>query len=167
MAKVFTLRDNILVRAPIERCFQLSTSLAIVQSELKMRPVEGPADGFVTDGDTVLWRGWKFGLPQLHESLIEAFDPPQFFRDRMLRGRFHTFEHDHHFIDQKDGTVLLADELRFSMPWGRLGELVGKWLMAPHIYGLMRRRFAGLKRIAEGDEWRRYLESADSLRRSG
>ncbi|WP_446745271.1 SRPBCC family protein [Silvibacterium acidisoli] len=162
MTKVFTLRDSILVEAPIERCFQLSTCIAIVESELKMRPMDGPADGFVTDGDTVLWRGWKFGLPQLHESLIEAFDPPRFFRDRMLRGRFHTFEHDHYFLDQKDGTVMLADELRFSMPFGRLGELVGKLLLVPHIRGLMHRRFARLKRTAESEDWRQYLEGAGS-----
>jgi ligand-binding SRPBCC domain-containing protein len=157
MAVEFNLGHKIVVHAPIERCFMLSTSLAIVERELKMHPVRGRTSGLVTGGDTVRWKGLQLGLPQMHESLIEAFQPPTFFRDRMIAGRFASFEHDHKFVDQGDGTVLLWDELRFTMPFGRLGDLVGRWVLAPHIRGLMRRRFALLKRIAESREWRDYL----------
>ena len=167
MTHRFTLHDEvticaeIIIHAPIERCFLLSTSLAIVQQELKMRPVHksgrnGTA-GFVTDQDTIRWQGWKFGLPQFHESLIEAFDPPNFFRDRMIAGRFRTFEHDHAFEDLGSNSVRLADELRFSMPFGPLGELAAKTILIPHIRGLMHRRFQRLKRIAESEEWKQYL----------
>jgi hypothetical protein len=52
---------------------------------------------------------------------------------------------------------LLEDELRFSMPFGPAGELVGAAIMVPHIEDLLRRRFALLKRLAEGDGWRAYL----------
>jgi ligand-binding SRPBCC domain-containing protein len=160
----FVLRDEVVVKAPIERCFLLSTSLAIVQRELGVRPVEGRhggrTSGLVVAGDTVLWRGWQFGLPQFHQSLIEHFDPPRFFRDRMIAGRFASFEHDHRFTDQGDGTMLLADELRFTMPFGWLGALASRWVLAPHIRKLMRRRFLLLKCLAEGEEWRRYLETS-------
>jgi ligand-binding SRPBCC domain-containing protein len=158
MAREFVLRDEIAVAAPIERCFLLSTSLAIVERELGMHPVRGKTSGLVVGGDTVRWQGWQMGMPQYHESLIEAFDPPVFFRDRMIAGRFRTFEHDHRFTDHGNGMVLLVDELRFTMPLGWLGEMVGRWIMVPHIRGLMGRRFKLLKHIAEGDEWRRYLE---------
>ena len=157
MARRFTLRDKIVVRAPIERCFLLSTNVKIVEHELKMRPVRGRTLGLVVSGDTVLWKGWQLGLPQHHESLIDGFEPPVFFRDRMIAGRFASFEHEHHFTDQGGGTVLLSDELRFTMPWGWLGELAGQWLLVPHIRSLLHRRFALLKRIAESEEWREYL----------
>jgi ligand-binding SRPBCC domain-containing protein len=157
MAIIFTLRDEIVARAPVERCFLLSTSVAIVERELGMHPVRGRTAGLVVGGDTVRWEGRQFGLPQFHESLIEMFEPPVFFRDRMIAGRFASFEHDHRFTDLGDGTVALADELRFTMPFGWVGELVGKWVLVPHIRGLMRRRFRLLKRIAEGEEWREYL----------
>ncbi len=159
MARMFVLRDKTLVRAPIERCFLLSTNLEIVERELRMHPVRGRTSGLVEDGDTVRWEGWQFGLPQFHESLIEAFHLPVFFRDRMIAGRFASFEHDHHFADQGDGTVLLRDEIRFSMPLGWPGALVGKWVLEPHIRGLMQRRFRLLKRISETEEWQRYLAS--------
>ena len=151
MAVSFTVRDEISVQASIERCFTLSTSIELVQAELGMLPVGGRINGFVVDGDTVLWRGWKFCLPHKHESVIEAFNPPIFFRDRMISGRFATFEHDHNFMTQPDGSVLLHDEMRFTLPWGALGTLVGRWMVVPHAKRLLRRRFALIKRIAEGE----------------
>lgn len=154
---MFTLRDQILVHAPQRRCFLLSTSVAIVQKELRMRPTAGRTTGLVVGGDTVTWEGWQLGLPQLHQSLISRFEPCHFFQDTMIAGRFAFFQHDHAFTDNSDGAVTLADELRFSMPFGRFGSLVGRFVLVPHIRRLLRRRFALLKRIAESDEWRDYL----------
>jgi ligand-binding SRPBCC domain-containing protein len=104
-----------------------------------------------------LWRGWKFGLPQHHESLIDGFDPPRYFRDRMLAGRFAAFAHDHFFDDRGEGRVRMRDEVRFTMPAGVAGALAGKLFLVPHVRRLLRRRLAGLKRIAESEQWRRYL----------
>ncbi len=152
----FMLRDKIVIQAPIERCFLLSTSIEVVAQTLAMRPVEGKTSGMILAGDQLLWRGWKFGLPQMHETLITGFDSPVYFQDTMGRGRFATFQHDHRFTDTDEGT-LLEDELRFSMPFGASGAAVGRLIMVPHIKGLLRRRFALLKRLAEGDGWREYI----------
>lgn len=157
MSRCFCLRDEIMVHAPLERCFLLSTSVALVERELRMRPVRGRTTGLVTNGDVVRWEGWQLGLPQFHESLIEDFRPPFFFRDRMIAGRFAAFEHDHTFDDCGDGSVLLRDEVRFTMPWGWCGDRAGSWVLAPHIRRLMKRRFALLKRMAETDEWRKFI----------
>ena len=165
MAREFILHEEILIRAPIARCFQLSTNIAIVQHELRMTPVRGHTKdlttGCVSDGDTIRWEGWQLGLPQHHESFIEAFTPPTFFRDRMIAGRFRTFEHDHAFEELDSNSVRLADELRFSMPFGLLGELIATTLVIPHIRGLLHRRFQRLKRIAESEEWKQYLPNPD------
>jgi ligand-binding SRPBCC domain-containing protein len=154
----FTLRRSILVQSPIERCFLLSTSLAIVQKELRMKPVAGRTSGLATAGDTIRWEGWQLGFWNFHVSRIppETFDPPRFFEDRMIAGRFRSFAHSHRFEQTPEG-VLLHDELRFTMPFGLAGWIVGRLIMVPHIRGLLRRRFHLLKRIAESDEWRRYL----------
>ncbi len=156
---MFTLRDQTVIKAPLDRCFLLSTSIAIVEKELGMHPVSGRTSGLVTSGDKVLWKGWQLGLPQFHHSLISRFDPYTFFQDTMIAGRFKTFQHDHAFDAQTDGSILLADELRFSLPFGWLGSLVGRLIMVPHIRALMKRRFRLLKRIAETEEWRDYLSS--------
>jgi ligand-binding SRPBCC domain-containing protein len=153
---MFVVKDNIHVNAPIERCFLLSTSIELVQRTLGMRPVEGKTAGLIVAGDRLTWRGWQFGLPQFHETLITAYDAPAFFQDTMANGRFKRFSHDHEFTEM-DGQTLLKDTVRFSMPLGFAGRLVGKHVMVPHIRDLVRRRFALLKYVAETEEWRKYL----------
>jgi ligand-binding SRPBCC domain-containing protein len=157
----FTVRDQITVQAPIERCFLLSTSVELVQRVLHMRPVRGRTTGLVHAGDTIRWQGWQLGLPQHHESLIDGYDPPRFFRDRMISGRFAGFAHEHRFTDQGNGSVILADEVHFTMPWGWPGAAAGRLILEPHIRSLLRRRFNMLKQIAESEEWRKYLPDED------
>ncbi len=157
---MFVIKDNIHIQAPIERVFLLSTSLAIVQSELGMRPVATSGAtrtaGLVLNGDRIRWEGWQLGLPQYHVSLISAYEPNRFFQDKMIAGRFKSFSHDHEFTEI-GGQVLLKDTVRFAMPLGVAGRVVGKYAMIPHIRGLLARRFARLKRIAESEEWKKYL----------
>jgi ligand-binding SRPBCC domain-containing protein len=154
---MFRLKENIHVQAPIERCFLLATSIPLVEQTIGMRPVKGKTTGLVVGGDHVTWRGWQFGLPAMHESLISAYERPAFFQDRMLHGYFQSFEHDHRF-EEVDGYTLMVDIVRFSLPMGPLGKMVAKKIVAPKILSLMMERFRLLKRIAEGDDWERYLE---------
>lgn len=158
----FTLADSLLVHAPIERCFALSCSLELVHEELGMDAVSGKTEGFVVGGDIVRWEGWQLGLKHFHVSHISGFERPIFMQDTMLDGRFKTFQHDHHFREQTGvaPATLLEDELRFSLPFGALGSLVAKTIMVPHIHKLMASRFARIKRVAEGEAWRRYLPTA-------
>src|SRR5271155_5513560 len=109
---MFTVCDSIHVNAPIERCFLLSTSIELVEQTLEMHPVAGKTAGIVMPGDRLEWRGWKFGLPHRHESLITRYARPEFFQDTMARGRFDRFQHDHYFVEI-DGHTLLNDKLRF------------------------------------------------------
>jgi ligand-binding SRPBCC domain-containing protein len=125
-----------------------------------MHPVEGRIAGLITAGDTVRWEGMQLGFANYHVSRIvpETWDPPYFFQDRMIAGRFRSFEHDHRFIESANGTFL-DDCIRFTMPLGWAGELVGRAILVPHILGLMRRRFSLLQHLAETEEWRDYLPS--------
>jgi hypothetical protein len=57
----------------------------------------------------VRWLGWWLGLPQFHESLIEPFVPPAYFRDSMIAGRFAAYEHHNRFTELGNGYVRLSD----------------------------------------------------------
>lgn len=153
---MFRLKENIHVQAPIERCFLLSTSIALVEQTIGLRPVEGKTTGLITNGDRLVWRGWKFGMPAMHETLITRYEPYRFFQDTMGRGRFKTFQHDHQF-DEVGGHTLMIDIVRFSMPFGPLGKAFGKQIVVPHVLSMMLKRFNLLKRIAEGTDWERYV----------
>ena len=158
---MFHVKESIHVQAPIERCFLLSTSIELVQEILGLRPVEGKTSGLIVDGDQLVWRGWKFGVPAMHETLITGYDRPHFFQDTMGRGRFKSFQHDHRF-QEVDGQTLMVDVVRFSLPFGMLGRVVAKQVVLPHVVQLMRHRFELLKRIAEGPDWERYLTGREN-----
>jgi ligand-binding SRPBCC domain-containing protein len=156
---MFRLKESIHVNAPIDRCFLLSTSVALVEQTVGMRPVQGKTTGLVTLGDRVRWRGWKFGLPAMHESLITDYDRPTFFQDAMVHGYFRGFQHEHQF-EEVDGYTLMIDIVRFSMPFGAVGKAIGKQVVVPHILALLYNRFSLLKRLAEGPDWERYIVTA-------
>jgi ligand-binding SRPBCC domain-containing protein len=156
---MFRLKESIHVQAPLERCFLISTNIALVEQTIGLKPgggAEFQKTGLIAGGSRVKWTGWKFGLPAYHETLITEYDRPHFFQDSMAKGMFTSFSHDHRF-DEVDGQTLMIDIVRFSLPLGPLGKAVGKAVVVPHVLGLLLRRFQLLKRIAESDDWKQYV----------
>ena len=156
---MFELKDSIHVDAPMERCFLLSTSIELVERTIKLTPTEGKTSGLIVGGDQLVWRGWKFGIPAMHQTLITGYDRPNFFQDTMGRGYFKHFQHDHRFAEV-GGRTLMSDTVRFSLPFGWAGRLVSRHIVAPHVVDLLKRRFALLKQVAEGPDWPRYMPHA-------
>ena len=176
------VRESIRIHAPIDRLFQLSTSLALVQRTLGMQPLDtgvpnGLTSGHIVANSRVVWRGWKFGLPTQHHTLITGYEPPHpatdpnltaqaFFQDTQERGRFVFFQHDHFFYEFADTATgapvtELRDEVRFALPLGPLGRIAARMLMKPYIGRLCRQRFTMLKALAEGEGWRSYVVGQD------
>ncbi len=151
-----TISDTVHVNAPMDRCFLLSTSIDLVQLTLGMHPVSGKKSGLIGPEDQIVWYGWKLGLPHIHESLITAYDRPRFFQDTMGRGKFRRFQHDHNFAEMNGHTVL-NDKVRFSLPLGWVGDTVAQRVLVPYIARMLHRRLVLLKRVAESEDWRKYL----------
>jgi ligand-binding SRPBCC domain-containing protein len=161
---MFTISDSIFINAPIERCFLLSTSIELVGRTYGMKPIEGKLTGLFVAEDRLVWAGWKFGFPQMHESYVTRYEPPAFFQDTMGRGRFKRYQHDHYFYEMNDRTVL-NDKIRFTMPLGFVGRLVGKFVVVPYLSKRLRRRLGLLKRVAENNkEWPKYLPEEEAAR---
>ena len=161
-APAHILHDSILIAAPIDRCFLLSTHIDTVRQTLALTPVAGRTSGHILMGDRVTWRGWKFLFPQVHHTLITAYTEPTFFQDTQEKGRFAAFQHDHHLAPTAGGT-LLEDEVRFTLPFGPLGRLVAHLILIPHIRTLLRKRFRLLKRLAETEAWRHVLNEQPNV----
>jgi hypothetical protein len=144
------------IQAPIDRCFLLSTNIELVAETLEMKPIDGKKSGLIELGDKVLWAGWKFLLPHMHESEITEYERPDFFQDTMTRGRFRFFQHDHTF-DEIGGHTLLHEKVRFALPLGFLGTLISQYVLVPYISTLMRKRLFLVKRLAESNGWKKYI----------
>jgi ligand-binding SRPBCC domain-containing protein len=154
---MFTISDSIFINAPIERCFLLSTSIELTVKTLGMKPIEGKTGGLLVADDKMLWAGWKLGLPQMHESVISHYEPPAFFQDTMERGRFKRFQHDHYFYEMDERTVL-NNKIRFTLPLGFVGRIVGRFVLVPYLSRQLHRRLRLLKKVAESrKEWQKYL----------
>lgn len=154
---MYRLKESIHINAPIDRCFLLATSIPLVAIVLKMRPVKGKKTGLIVNGDIVRWRGWKWGIPQMHETLITKYERPNYFQDTMRRGRFSFFKHDHYFRSI-DGHTLCYDQIFFSMYLGPIGNFFADKVLVPYMMELLRWRLRLLRRIAEGPNWERYLD---------
>ncbi|MBS1821619.1 MAG: hypothetical protein JST61_06550 [Acidobacteria bacterium] len=114
------------------------------------------SEGLLDSGDRVVWYGWKFGLPHVHESRVATFDPPHTFCDAMERGRFKRFEQEFNFSEVAGHTLVLG-YVRYSMYLGPVGRMAGRRVVLPHMVKLLRARLALLKQVAESEQWRQYL----------
>ena len=56
-----------------------------------------------------------------------GYDPPRFFSDKMLKGPFWSWSHDHHLIEE-DGVTKVIDEVSYQVPFGALGNLADRML---------------------------------------
>jgi ligand-binding SRPBCC domain-containing protein len=159
-----TVRESTRIHAPIDRLFQLSTHLALVQETLGMQPVDtGVANG-ITSGNIVA-NSRVVGYESPHPSTDHDHTAEAFFQDTQERGRFAFFQHDHHFYESLDlatNTRLteLRDQVRFALPFGPLGALAARLILAPYIHRLCRKRFARLKSLAESEAWHPFVEPA-------
>jgi ligand-binding SRPBCC domain-containing protein len=155
-----TVRSEIWIDAPVERCFLLSLSIdlhiASTRSSKELA-IGGVTTGLISEGETVTFQARHLGFKLKHTSTIEALRPYSYFRDAMTAGVFKHFEHDHHFAAMNDGTRM-RDEIRFAAPWGRLGRLASNMVVRRHLGKLLMERNAVIKQVAESEVWHRYLD---------
>ncbi len=148
---MYKLRVTTWIAAPLSTCFDLARSVdAHVQSAAGTgeRVVGGRLSGLLELGDEVTWEARHFGVTQQLSSRITQFRPHTFFQDRMTRGTFRFLEHDHLFEPKGDGT-LMTDVLKFVAPFGPLGWIAERVLLAPHLRRFLTARGLALKALAE------------------
>jgi ligand-binding SRPBCC domain-containing protein len=151
--------------APMERCFKLATSIDLhleaAEKETREKVIGGVASGLIGEGSTVRWRGRHLGRWRTHTSKVDGWRPFTYFREVMIDGPFARFEHEHHFALMDDGTRM-RDEIQFAAS-GLMARMTEK-LARRHLIAVLQRRNALIKRAAESEEWRRYLEGAGALK---
>ena len=156
---MFVVRDCIHIKAPIERCFLLSTSIDLMQRSVRLQISKGSSSrcsGLAQAGDRVVWRGWWRGLPLLHESVVTNYESPIFFRETVESSTFKRFEHELRFTEIA-GHVLLTGSIRFSLPLGALGRWFARRTVLPRLMELLRQRLHLLRLVAESNQWTQYV----------
>ncbi|HEV2577573.1 MAG TPA: SRPBCC family protein [Acidobacteriaceae bacterium] len=150
------------IAAPLERCFLLSLSIELHMASTaptRERAIAGVTHGIIGPDQTVTWRGRHFGLMLTHTSLIDRYDPPNYFRDVMVAGHFRSFEHEHFYEPIEKSQTLMRDRLWFSAPFGVAGILTEQFFLRRYFIKFLQARNAAIRRVAESptQEWRDYL----------
>lgn len=152
------------INAPVERVFDLARSIDLHKDSMSKydeRAVAGVMSGLINLGETVTWEATHLGVRQQLTSKVTAFDAPRYFRDSMVKGAFKRFDHDHYF-EESNGKTVIRDVFDFDSPLGILGEIADWIIVESHLKTMLEERNALIKRIAEGDDWRKFLNGTPS-----
>lgn len=101
--------------------------------------VAGVTSGLISLGESVTWRAWHFGVPLQMTSRITEMEAPDYFIDEQVKGPFRWFRHIHEFSQDAQGTTMV-DRIDFTAPFGPLGRLVEKLLLARYLQNLIEER---------------------------
>ncbi len=139
------------IRAPLDRCFDLSRSIDLhLESMIASdeRAVAGVTSGLIGRGEEVSWEARHLGRLWRMTSRITDFDPPHRFVDEMVRGPFRSFRHEHRFEAHGDGTRM-TDVVEFRMGPRLLGRVADPFAFA-YLRRLLAIRNTTIRRTAEG-----------------
>jgi hypothetical protein len=77
----------------------------------------------------------------------------------MLRGAFHSMQHDHYFRALPSGETEMRDVFRFTAPIPLLGRIAESLVLRRYMQSLLRERNAVIQQIAESPTaaWQQYL----------
>jgi len=158
-----TIHLTTFIAAPVKRVFDLSRNISLHKVSMqhtKEQIIGGVTSGLIKKDETVTWKAKHFFKTRVFTSKITEMLPFEKFTDKMVRGDFKYFEHEHHFKPTQNGTLVI-DILRFETPYGIIGKLVNKFYLKQYIEKLIRIRNDVIKTYATGEKWRALLQSSN------
>jgi hypothetical protein len=148
------------IKAPVDRCFRLATSVDVhqIMASLSLDGARKPSlFRQFSPGDHLTWTGHLALLPRYTTRILQV-RPYACYREVLEAGCFLHFEHDHHFTPLNEGTRM-RDEIRFVIPPGILGPMTTP-LVRRYLIWRISTRNSLLRKIAQSGLWKQYLESA-------
>jgi len=132
MATIHVLERRQRIELPIDRVF------AFYGDALNLERITPPLLGFeVTTprpiemgvGTLIEYRLRLHRVPVRWRTRIEAWEPPHRFVDMQIRGPYSLWEHTHTFEEDGPEATIIRDRVRYSIPFGALGELADRLLV--------------------------------------
>jgi len=151
---MITLDEPTIIRAPIERCFDLARSVEVhlagnVHWGEQAVATGGVTSGLVGLGERVTWRAKHFGVWHQLTSEITRMDRPSYFQDVQIRGIFRVMRHDHYFRALSSAETEMRDVFAFAAPLPILGSIAETLVLRRYMQRLLRERSAAIREIAE------------------
>lgn len=156
-----TIKITTQINAPIQRCFDLSTSIdlhKISASKSKEQAIKGKTQGLIKLNETVTWKAKHFGFWHKMKIKITEYERPKYFVDEMITGTFKFMRHRHEFEQSKNVTIM-TDTFEFSSPFGVLGKLVDKLILKKYMANFLKERNDVIKEFAESEKWKQVVKN--------
>jgi ligand-binding SRPBCC domain-containing protein len=109
------------------------------QSGSDEKAADGVTSGLIEPDEEVTFIARHFGIRFTLTSRITEFDAPTRFVDEQVRGPFKTFRHEHLFTEV-DSEAQMIDRVTFAAPFGVIGTVVERLILAPYLKRLIRNR---------------------------
>jgi ligand-binding SRPBCC domain-containing protein len=99
--------------------FAAATNLEALTPPWLRFSIVTPAPIDIRRGSLIDYRLRLHGVPLRWRTEIVEWEPPHLFVDRQVRGPYHTWLHEHRFLEVAGG-VVVADRVRYRIRGGRL-----------------------------------------------
>lgn len=147
------------IAAPIKRVFDLSRSISLHQistASTNEKAIAGTMNGLINKNETVTWQAKHLFKTRQFTSKIIEMQSPDFFIDKMVKGDFVSFHHQHHFKAAENGTIMI-DLISFESPYGVIGKIANSIFLTTYIKKFLIKRNAVIKDYAETQKWKPIL----------
>jgi ligand-binding SRPBCC domain-containing protein len=140
------------VRAPLDVVFVVELDMDVHAASMP-----GSAERATTStgrpgmglGDEVTFTARHLGRTWRLTSRVTAHDRPHRFVDEQVAGPFRWMRHEHLFEPAGERGTRMTDRFAFEAPFGPLGAVVARAVLARYLTRLLRTRGQHVKRVAE------------------
>lgn len=140
------------INAPVEKVFDMARNVQVhcqTASWTNERVVQMGKSALLEKGDSVTFEAKHLGKKRKLTSRVTNFEPPESFTDKMVKGPFKSFSHQHNFQGMPDGTTVMYDIVEYTAPGGPLGLLIDKIVLEKYLKDFLTRRNRAFKQMAE------------------
>ena len=139
------------IKAPIERCFDVSRDIQIHElstRETNERAIAGKTSGLCELGDEITWEATHFGVKQRLTVKITKMNRPYSFEDIMLKGAFKSMRHEHQFKSEQNHTIM-EDVFIYEVPLLALGRIFDRFVLQKYMTKFLQTRNLIIKEVSE------------------
>lgn len=148
------------IAAPQQRVFDLSRSVDLHKHSMSRyaeKISNGRLAGLMQLNDEVTWKARHLWKDRTMRVRLTELNAPYYFADGQVEGDFVLMKHEHYFKLIENGTLMI-DQFRYRVPYGGLGKLVNRIYLEKYMTRLLSERNAVIKKAAEGNLWKQFLE---------
>ncbi|MBS1518475.1 MAG: SRPBCC family protein [Bacteroidetes bacterium] len=148
---MYIFEKSVLINCTIEKAFRFhsdTNNLAKISPDnIKVRIMQ--LDLPVKEGSHIILKIRQFGfLSTVWELVIKNYRENYLITDKLIKGPFKFWEHDHIFED-REGKTLMTDRLKYEIPFGIFGKAAHSIFIKSQIEEQFRLRHEKTKAVLE------------------